>query len=160
MTVVKLCDGSKEHFPRPSSQAETLYENIFRVSAGNRGWTQRRPKGDPKERSCLVARVCDWVTGALYVAGSVKTDDSALPLERCGETEEVRGTAWGPWVETSRSSPRNTPSTPNPILDSGNFGTVKFPLQDKKRKRKSAFPTRERTPRAIVVVIGWLRLVN
>lgn len=47
--------------------------------------------------------------------------------------QEVRGTAWGPWVETSRSSPRNTPSTPNPILDSVNFGTVKFPLRDKSK---------------------------
>lgn len=53
--------------------------------------------------------------------------NSALPW--C--LHEVRGTAWGPWVETSRSSPKKTPSTPNPILDSDNFGTVKFPLQDK-----------------------------
>lgn len=45
---------------------------------------------------------------------------------------EVRGTALGPWVETSRSSPRNTPSTPNPILESDNLGTVKFPLQRQK----------------------------
>lgn len=41
----------------------------------------------------------------------------------------------GPCVETSRSNPRNTPSTPNPILDSDNFGTVKFPLKDKKSRR-------------------------
>lgn len=64
--------------------------------------------------------------------------------------QEVRGTLCGPWVETSRRSPRKTPSTPNPILDSESFGTVKFPLQEHKKNNSvneltpsSAFPVAE-----------------
>lgn len=41
---------------------------------------------------------------------------------------ELLGTLEGPCVETSRSNPRNTPNTLRAMLDSGIFGSVRFPL--------------------------------
>lgn len=51
--------------------------------------------------------------------------------------QEERGTVWGPWVDTSSRSPRNTPSTTDPILDSGNLGTVKFPLRRNEERKET-----------------------
>lgn len=76
-------------------------------------------------QSEITVHWTEWTSACIHASCFWDCEIHALPW--C--LQEVRGTPWGPCVETSRSSPRNTPSTPKPILDSDNFGTVKFPLQ-------------------------------